>query len=374
MEFFSHRIPHAQISDELNQRLDAILQHGKFINGPEVRKVEQALADYVGVAHVVACNSGTDALMMALLALDIQPNDEIITSAYSYYATAEIIEFLQCRAVFVDIEAGGHNLDPDLIEAKISDKTKAIMPVSLFGEPANFKKINAIAEKYNLPVIEDGAQSFGATHHDKKSLSLSTIGCTSFFPTKPLGSYGDGGACFTDDAELADKMRYSANHGQTDKPHVHIHIGFNSRLDSVQAAVLLCKLAIFDETMDERRRLAKIYNAAFADIPHIVPLSIHAENQPVYAQYIIRVPHRAQIAAALANAQDKIPTAIYYPLPLPHQPALQKKYQTIANDIPHALAASQTMLALPFYVGMSDVEQAHVITQVKRAVEEAVCA
>ncbi len=229
--------------------------------GPEVAELEQRLADYVGVNHCIAVSSGTDALLVALMALGIQPGDEVITTPFTFVATAEVIALLGAVPKFVDIDPRTYNIDPNLIEAAIGPKTRAIMPVSLYGQCADMDAINAIAERHGLPVIEDAAQSFGATYKGRRSCALSTIGCTSFFPSKPLGGYGDGGACFTDDDDLALLMRQIMNHGQ-DKRYSHARLGINGRLDSMQAAVLLAKLAIFDDEVQRRAEIGARYSAA----------------------------------------------------------------------------------------------------------------
>ena len=230
----------ASIKDELDKRIADVLASGKFILGPEVKELEEKLADYVGTKYCITCASGTDALQIALMALNIGAGDEVITTAFTYIATGEVIAQVGATPVFVDIDPVTYNIDPSKIEEAITDKTKAIIPVSLYGQCADFDEINAIAEKHNLAVIEDGAQSFGATYKGKRSCGLSTIGCTSFFPTKPLGCYGDGGAIFTNDENLAKAMDQIHRHGQ-DRRYHHIRMGLNSRLDTLQAAVLLAK-------------------------------------------------------------------------------------------------------------------------------------
>jgi len=375
MKFFDHTPQHERLKPEIDQRVQAVMQHGQFINGPEVKELERHLAEYVGVKHCIACANGTDALELALASLDLKQGDEVITTAYSYFATAEAIERMGLKPVFVDIDPKTHNIDPSKIKKKITDRTKAILPVSLFGQCYDFKAINTIAEKHQLPVIEDGAQSFGATRNGKKSLSQATIGCTSFFPTKPLGCYGDGGACFTNDDAIAEKMRIICNHGQKKLPHVHLQIGRNSRLDTLQAAVLLAKLPSLDQDLEERRTIAERYNHAFINHPLITIPAIDTSNQSVYAQYCIQVPHRDAVRKALveknvATETDAVPTQVYYPLPLSMQPIIRKKHGHSGGDFPNAETASIGMLGLPIYPGMPEQDQQKVIDAVIQTVEK----
>lgn len=332
-----------KIKPELDRRLANVLAHGKYILGPEVQELEERLADYVGVKHCIACANGTDALLIALMALGVQPGDEVITTAFTYVATGEVIARLGATPVFVDIDPRTYNLDPAKIEAAITDKTKAIMPVSLYGQCADFDAINAIAEKYHLPVVEDGAQSFGATYKGRRSCGLSTIGCTSFFPTKPLGCYGDGGAVFTNDEELAKAMDMIHKHGQ-DRRYHHVRMGLNSRLDTMQAAVLLAKLTIFDEEVRLRAEAGARYTKLLADMPNITTPYIEPYNTSVYAQYTIRVPNRAQLQQKLKAAG--IPTAVHYPIPLNQQPMFSYLDKG-TGSVPVAEKAAEEVLSLP---------------------------
>ena len=250
-----------RIRPQLETNLHRVLHHGSYVMGPEMTELEQRLADYVGVSHCIAVSSGTDALLVALMALGIGPGDEVITTPFTFVATAEVIALLGAVPKFVDIDPRTYNIDPSLIEAAIGPRTRAIMPVSLYGQCADMDAINAIAERHGLPVIEDAAQSFGATYKGRRSCSLSTVGCTSFFPSKPLGGYGDGGACFTDDDQLARLMRQVMNHGQN-KRYSHARLGINGRLDSMQAAVLLAKLHVFDDEVERRTLIGTWYTDA----------------------------------------------------------------------------------------------------------------
>ena len=308
MQFIDLKTQGQRIEDKVMSRIQTILRNGMYIMGPEVEELEHLLAQYVGVKHALAVASGTDALLIALMALGVGYGDEVITTPFSFFATAEVIALLGAKPVFVDIDEYTYNIDPSKIEAAITSKTKAIMPVSLYGQCADFDSINEIAAKHGLPVIEDGAQSFGALYEDRRSCGVTTIGCTSFFPSKPLGCYGDGGACFTNDAELARKMTEIRLHGQS-KRYYHTSLGINGRLDTIQAAVLIEKMAIFPEEVDARQVVAERY-------AQLLPASVRkplitADNLSVYAQYTIEVEHRDALQAALQK--QGIPTAVHYP-------------------------------------------------------------
>ena len=258
MEFIDLKAQQKQLTkkgitlrEDIEKRIQCVLDHGKYILGPEVAQLEAELSDYVGVKHCIAVSSGTDALLIALMALEIRPGDEVITTPFSFFSTVETILLLGAKPVFVDIDKKTYNIDPREIEVAITKKTKAILPVSLYGQPADFKSINQLANAYKIPVIEDGAQSFGSTHHRQRSGALSSIGTTSFFPSKPLGCYGDGGACFTNDDFIAKNMREISLHGQN-KRYSHNQLGLNGRLDTIQAAVLLAKLNLFDNEVENR--------------------------------------------------------------------------------------------------------------------------
>jgi len=246
------------LRNEIDRRIKLVLDHGKYILGPEVGELERTLAKYIGVKHCIGVSSGTDALIIALMALRIGEGDEVITTPFSFFSTVETILLLGAKPIFVDIEKNTYNLDPTKIENAITKKTKAILPVSLYGQPANFTAINQIASFHNIPVIEDGAQSFGSKHHNQRSCALTTIGTTSFFPSKPLGCYGDGGACFTDDDNLAKSIREISLHGQN-KRYNHESVGLNGRLDTIQAAILLAKFPLFQKEVLLREEIGKKY-------------------------------------------------------------------------------------------------------------------
>jgi UDP-2-acetamido-2-deoxy-ribo-hexuluronate aminotransferase len=348
-----------RIRPAIERRVENVLRHGQYIMGPEVGELEERLAAYTGSKHCISVSSGTDSLLIAMMALGIGAGDEVITTPFTFIATGEMIALLGAKPVFVDIDPATYNIDPSRIEAAITARTKAIMPVSLYGQPADFDAINAIAEKRGLPVIEDGAQSFGATYNGRKSCALSTIGSTSFFPSKPLGGYGDGGALFTDDDELAKAMREIRVHGQ-DRRYHHPIIGVNGRMDTLQAAIVLAKLDIFPEEVELRRQAGERYTALLnagelSDIaaPHVV-----AGNTSVYAQYTIRAGDREAVQARLKGAG--IPTAVHYPVPLYRQPAFAELGNT-PEDFPNSEQASQQVISLPMHPYISEAEQQTVV-------------
>jgi len=316
IQFIDLKAQQNRIKADLDRRIQKVLEHGQFIMGPEVKELEIKLADYVGVAQCTTVASGTDALMIAMMALGIGAGDEVITSPFTFIATAETIALLGAKPIFIDIDQRTYNLDPKLLEAAITAKTKAIMPVSLYGQCADFDAINTISQRHHIPVIEDGAQSFGATYKGRKSCGLTTIGCTSFFPSKPLGCYGDGGACFTNDAELAKKMSQIRVHGQ-DRRYHHPLIGLNGRLDTLQAAILLAKLELFEEEVKLRARIGQRYSDSLGD--KVVTPYLEQHNTSVYAQYTVQVDDRDAVLEKLKAAD--IPTAVHYPVPLHLQPA-----------------------------------------------------
>lgn len=319
IDFIDLKAQQNRIKDKIDAGIQNVLTHGQYILGPEVTELEEKLASYVGAKHCITCANGTDALQIAQMAFGIGPGDEVITPGFTYIATAETVALLGAKPVYVDVNPKTYNLDVEKLEAAITPRTKAIIPVSLYGQCADFDAINAIAEKYSIPVIEDAAQSFGATYKGRKSCNLSTVACTSFFPSKPLGCYGDGGAIFTNDDELAKVIRQIARHGQ-DKRYHHIRVGVNSRLDTLQAAILLPKLEILDDEMQARRRVAEIYNQLFNQAGiHTTPY-LEAHNTSAWAQYTIQVDNRAEVQEKL-KAQG-IPTAVHYPIPLNKQPAV----------------------------------------------------
>ena len=341
--------------DRLRPQIEAgiarVLAHGKYILGPEVDELEDRLAAYTGAEHCISCANGTDALQIALMAVGVGPGDEVITPGFSYIATAETAAILGARPVYVDIDPVTYNMNPELLDAAITSRTRAIIPVSLYGQPADYDAINAIAERHGIPVIEDGAQSFGATYKGRKSCNLTTIGCTSFFPSKPLGCYGDGGAIFTSDPELGKVIREIARHGQ-DRRYHHVRVGVNSRLDTIQAAILLAKLPILDDEIAARQRVADAYSAALAPLGLVTP-SVAMGCASAWAQYTVRVADRDAIQARLKEAG--IPSTVHYFLPLNQQPAVA---DTTAK-LPHGDKAAQEVMSLPMhpYLGSAPIRE-----------------
>ncbi|NVF13658.1 DegT/DnrJ/EryC1/StrS family aminotransferase [Vreelandella maris] len=319
MQFIDLAAQQARIKDKIDANIQKVLAHGKYILGPEVAELEEKLVEFTGAKYCITVANGTDALQIAQMALGIGPSDEVIVPGFSYIATAETPALLGAKPVYIDIDPRTYNMDPAKLEAAITPRTKAIIPVSLYGQCADFDAINAIAEKHGIPVIEDGAQSFGASYKGKKSCNLSTIGCTSFFPSKPLGCYGDGGAIFTNDEELATILRQIARHGQ-DRRYHHIRVGVNSRLDTLQAAILIPKLEIFKEEIELRNQAAKRYTRLLNEAGVATTPIIEKHNVSAWAQYTIRVENRDKLQMKMKELG--IPTTVHYPIPLNRQPAV----------------------------------------------------
>ncbi|MBL6967817.1 MAG: DegT/DnrJ/EryC1/StrS family aminotransferase [Desulfobacteraceae bacterium] len=356
MQFIDLSAQQKRIRDKIEARINQVLDHGQYILGPEVDELEKKLTAFVGVNHCISCSSGTDALLIALMALDIGPGDEVITIPYTWISTAEVIALLHAKPVFVDIQPNTFNMDPDRIEEAITPHTKAIMPVSIYGQCADMTRINAIAAKHNIPVIEDGAQSFGATHYGQKSCGLSTIGCTSFFPSKPLGCYGDGGAIFSNDDHLVEKMRQIHVHGQKVK-HQHPLVGINGRLDTMQAAILLEKLEIFPEECRLRWEAGQRYNELLSGIPGIQVPVIAEGNDSVYAQYTLLTEEREKLSNRLKG--EGIPSVAYYAVPL----HLQGAFADLGHkpgDYPVAEHVAARGLSLPMYPYISREDQGRI--------------
>lgn len=341
MQFIDLNRQYKKIRTQVNARIQDVLDHGHYVWGAEIDLLEAALAKYVGAKYCIAMSSGTDALLVALMALGVKPQDEIITTTFSFVASATMNELLGAKSVFIDIDPRTYNIDPAKIEQAITPKTKAILPVNLYGQCADFDAINAIAERHGLAVIEDAAQSFGAKYKGRASCNLGTIGCTSFFPSKPLGCYGDGGACFTDDDKLAGLMRQIRNHGQESK-YNHVRLGLNARMDTLQAAILLAKLDIFPEEAILRQAVARKYHDALAG--SVQAPYIESHNECIYAQYTVEVPDRPAVIQAL-KAQG-IPTSVHYPVPIHHQPVFSS---SASLSLPHAERAAHKVLSLPFH-------------------------
>lgn len=359
--FIDLKAQYEALKPAIQERINRVLEHGQYIMGPEVRELEDRLAQYSGAKHCVTVASGTEALLISLLALGVKPGDEVITTPFTFVATAEVIVLLGCRPVFVDVEPDTCNIDVSLIEAKITERTRAIIPVSLYGQPADMDEINAIAAKYgDIAVIEDAAQSFGAVYKGRKSGNLSSIGCTSFFPSKPLGCYGDGGAILTDDDDLAQAFREIRVHGQS-KRYVHTRIGVGGRMDTLQCAVTLAKLDRFEWEVEQRLQIGARYNALFdeAGIGRVVQRS---DRTSVYAQYTVLLGDRDGAQQAFQRAG--IPTAVHYPVPLHLQPA----YQGLCNKDPMPIAEglAQRVMSVPMSADLS-IEAQEAVVSVLRA-------
>ena len=320
--------------------------------GPEVKELEEKLQQYTEAKHCITVASGTEALLISLKALDIGLGDEVVTTPFTFVATAEVIVNVGATPVFVDIQPDTYNIDPEKNEQAITPNTKAIMPVSLYGQPADMEEINAIAQKYgNIPVIEDSAQSFGAIYKGKKSCNLSTIGCTSFFPSKPLGCYGDGGAIFTSDDGIAQACREIRVHGQN-KRYVHTRVGVGGRLDTIQAAVLLAKLEQFDQEVQQRRDIGQHYEQLITkNCSSISPPYLAEDRTSVYGQYTIKTEQRDDLQNHLK--EEGIPTAVHYPIPLNQQEAYQAYTQ---HDTPIAQKVAQQVMSLPMHPGLTEKE------------------
>ena len=360
MEFIDLKAQHKLIANKIDARFKTVMEHGQFIMGPEVKELEEKLAEFVGCKHAIGCANGTDALTIALDALGIGPGDEVISTAFTFFATGETIASNGAKLVFADINPDTYNIDASQIESKITEKTKAIIPVSLYGQMSDMNMIIEIAKKHNLTIIEDAAQSFGASQNGKKSCSVATISTTSFFPAKPLGCYGDGGALFTNDDEIALKLKEIRNHGQS-KRYTHTRLGYNSRLDTLQAAFLLEKLEIFPSEIELRQKVAKRYDKAFSGKIKIT--KVDNGHISVYAQYTIEVDNRDEFLNKMQEAG--IPTAVHYPVPIHHQPIFKELgYADI--DMPHSEKASQRVVSLPMHPYLDEKSQDKIIETVLR--------
>lgn len=338
--------------NEIDTAIHAVLNKSNYILGEECDLLERELEAFTSTKHAIVCSSGTDALLLAMMALDIQPEDEILTTPFTFIATAETIALMKATPVFVDIQAETYNIDPSKIEAAITPKTKAIMPVSLYGQPPDLDEIKAIADKHNLKVIIDGAQSFGATYQGKTDSALGDISCTSFFPAKPLGCYGDGGAVFTNDDGLAEKMRMLRVHGQGQRYH-HKYIGIGGRLDTLQAAVLLAKLPHYRQEIKMRQQIAQSYSDKLPDTPEVVLPKVKPDRTSVWAQYTLSAENRGLLQERLQKAG--IPTAIHYPKPLHLQECFGYLNYNV-GDFPIAEKAANQVISLPMNAFLTENE------------------
>ncbi len=353
MKFVDLQSQYRKIERNIHARINKVLEHGHYILGPEVSELEEKLSTFVGARYCITCASGTDALQMSLMSLGIGYGDEVITTDFSFFATAEAIFLTGATPIFVDIKPDTFNIDPSLIESRITDKTKAIIPVSLFGQCCDMDPINNIGREYQIAIIEDAAQSFGATYKGKKSCNLSTIGCTSFFPAKPLGCYGDGGACFTSNEQIASRMDSIRSHGKGEDKYDNVRIGLNSRLDTIQAAVLLEKLDIFPNEIEARQNIANTYNRLFNG--QITTPFVQEHNRSAWAQYCLLADNRDSYIEKL-KARN-IPTNIYYHKPLSKQSAVRDKI-TFSNSPPsNSEDVASTIFSIPMHPYLSDDDQ-----------------
>ena len=363
MDFIDLKSQYAALRDNINARIQKVLDHGQYILGPEVKEMESALTAYTGAKHCISVASGTEALLICLMALDLKPGDEVITSPFTFAATAEMIVLAGGVPVFVDIEPDTANIDANLIEAAITPRTKAIMPVSLYGQVADMDTINVIAQRHGLAVIEDAAQSFGATYRGNKSCNTSTFGCTSFFPSKPLGCYGDGGAIFTNDDALAQACREIRTHGQSQR-YLHTRLGVGGRMDTLQCAVVLGKLDRFEWEIRRRLELGDAYRAKLqAAIPSLQLLAVRPDRDCVWAQYTVFVDNREAVQARLKDAG--VPTAVHYPRPLHHQPAYA--HYATADACPNAVSAAARVMSLPMSADLTEAQQDQVVAALAQA-------
>ena len=360
IDFANLKLAYKAHQEIFEKEISRVLSDASYIMGPEIEKLEAGLSQFTGAKHSISCSSGTDALLLAMMALDIKPGDEIITTPFTFISTAETIALLGAKPVFVDIDEETFNIDVNLLEPKITHKTKAIIPVSLFGQVADMDEINRLAEKHNLSVIEDAAQSFGATYKGNKSCNLSTIACTSFSPAKPLGCFGDGGAVFTSNNALAEKIKSLRVHGQT-QPYTHKHIGLGARLDNLQAAVLLIKIKSYNEAINMRQAAAERYHKMLDGI--IQTPVVKNYNTSVWAQYSIKIPSRDLIKSKLK--EQGIPTAVYYPKPLHLQKCFEYlNYKT--GDFPVSEKAAEEIISLPINPYITEFEQEFIVKELKK--------
>ena len=373
MDFIDLKTQYRRLREPINRRIQAVLDHGQFVLGAEVGELEQRLADFVGANHCISVSSGTDALLIALMALDIGPGDEVITTPFTFIATAEAIALLGATPVFVDIDRPTCNIDPGLIEPAVTGRTRAIIPVSLFGQCADFDRINGIGERHGIAVIEDAAQSLGATYRERYSCALSPLAAASFYPSKPLGCYGEGGAVFAQDDTVARVARELRVHGQ-DRSYHHVRVGLNGRLATLQAAILLAKLDVFEDELDARQEVAQRYGAligeAFAECaPERVvrPPYVEPHNRSVFAQYTIEVPNRAEVRERMSSRG--IPTAVHYPVPLHRQPAYAAG--DAGRRFPIAEAVARRVISLPMHAYLEEADQHRVVTALRDAVMRA---
>ena len=362
IDFANLQLQYQKYKKKIDFNIHKILNNSNYILGEEVKILEQKLQKFTEAKHAITCSSGTDALLLALMAIDIQPGDEVITTPFTWISTGEMIALLKATPVFVDIEPDTYNIDAKLIETAITKKTKAIMPVSLYGQPADMDAIKTIAKKYNLKVIVDGAQSFGSIYKNKKDSNLGDISITSFFPSKPLGCYGDGGVVFTNNTEYANKIKMLRVHGQNKRYH-HKYIGIGGRLDTIQAGILLAKLPYFKKELKSRQKIAVFYTKALSK--NLQTPIIKLNRQSAWAQYTIRVKNRDNFKSKLKK--KGIPTSVFYPVPL----HLQKCFKYLGykkGNLPVSEIASNEVISLPINTFITKKEIAYIISNIKKII------
>lgn len=364
--FIDLKSQYKALKTSIDSRIMKVLEHGAYVNGPEVVELEKALAEYVGVKHCLAVASGTDALVLPLMALGVGPGDEVITTAFSFIATAEVICLVGAKPIYVDIDPKTYNIDPQQLEAAITKQTKAIIPVSLYGQMPDMDALQAIAKKHNIPIIEDAAQSFGASYKGQRSGSMTFACGTSFFPAKPLGAYGDGGAIFTNDDAVAKIMKEIREHGSESR-YYHTRLGMNARLDTIQCAVLLAKMERYDWELQQRQLIADRYNSAFSSIQaegFSIPF-VAEHHKSAWAQYTITVKDRTHFQKKMTDAG--IPTSVHYPRIMPDQPWYKEHTANPNQELPHSRWAAEHVISLPMYPDMDEDTQNKIISAVKGA-------
>lgn len=364
--FIDLKSQYKALKPSIDSRIQKVLDHGAYVNGPEVAELESTLAKYVGTKYCITIANGTDALWVPLMALGIGQGDEVITTAFSFIATAEVIVLAGAKPIYVDIDPKTFNIDVSKIEAAITPRTKAIMPVSLYGQMPDLDAINAIAKKHNLHVIEDAAQSFGAKYKGHRSGSLTTATGTSFFPAKPLGCYGDGGAIFTNDESLVKVIKEIREHGSESR-YYHTRLGINGRLDTIQCAILLAKMERYDWELEQRQRVADRYNDAFSSIKAegFTTPYVEKHNNSAWAQYTLLIKDRAGFQKKMTELG--VPTSIHYPRIMPDQPFYKEHTANPSQELPVARWAAEHVISLPMFPDMDNATQDKIISAVKGA-------
>lgn len=366
IEFIDLKAQYADLKQAIDQRIQRVLDHGQYIMGPEVRELEERLEAFTSARHCITVSSGTEALLIALMALGVGPGDEVITTPFTFVSTAEVIALVGATPVFVDVEPDTCNMDADRLESAITSRTRAIIPVSLYGQVADMDDINEIASRHGgIAVIEDAAQSFGATYRNRSTCNLSTIGCTSFFPSKPLGCYGDGGAIFTNDDALARAMREIRVHGQ-ERRYYHTRVGVGGRMDTLQCAVVLAKLDNFSHEIEQRILAGRRYADMLSPLAAVTQLAVRPDRTCVWGQYTVQVENRESVLEKLKASG--IPTAVHYPVPLHRQPAYAASCR-IAGDLSHAESVARRVFSLPMHPYIEAATQRTIVNALAEAVE-----